>query len=61
LPLLALCWPMSAAAETARVAGGEHSDFTRIVVEAREMATGVSAGPDGYELDLPAPRSRPST
>jgi hypothetical protein len=46
-------WPMSAAAETARVAGGEHSDFTRIVVEAREMADWrFGRAEDGYELDL---------
>ena len=51
--LALLFWPLSAAAETARVAGGEHSDFTRIVVEAREMVDWrFGRAADGYELDL---------
>ncbi|MDQ2065288.1 hypothetical protein Q9295_02785 [Xinfangfangia sp. CPCC 101601] len=41
-------------AETARVTGGEHADFTRIVVEAKGIGDWrFGRANDGYELELP--------
>ncbi|MFZ1340825.1 MAG: hypothetical protein WAS26_17435 [Paracoccaceae bacterium] len=58
LLVVALCLlsvATAAAAEVARVVGGEHADFTRLVVEARQAGDWrLGRAVDGYELQMAA-------
>lgn len=50
---LLLLFAAPATAETARVSGGEHADFTRLVVEAKALGDWrLGRSVDGYELAL---------